>query len=62
MFDELKEKKYFKQITDLKSLIMPKTLKKKYFWRVSKKQKPIKNPSNHLRLSFFVNTDGLLFS
>ena len=41
MFDKLKEKKYFKQITDLKSLIMPKTLKKKCFWRVFKKQKPI---------------------
>ena len=30
MFDELK-KKYFKQITDIKSLIMLNTFEKKYF-------------------------------
>ena len=41
MFDELKEKKYFKQITDLKSLLMSNTSKKKYFLRVFKKQSAI---------------------
>ena len=36
MFDELKEKKYFKQITDLKSLITSNFLKKNNFEESSK--------------------------
>ena len=35
MFDELKEVKYFKQITDFK-VVISKALKKDKVWRVSK--------------------------
>ena len=49
-----------KEIVDFKSLIMENTLKKPNVWRV-KKQRRIKNPSEHQRWSFFVNIlNGLL--
>ena len=41
MFDELKEVKWFNEITDFRSLVMLNTLKKQNVYRVFKKQKHI---------------------
>ena len=63
MFDELEEAKYFKQITDFKSLKMCNDLKEQKVWRNLQKAEAYLKTKRVSTMELFVNIlTGLLFS
>ena len=60
LFDELKKKlKYFKEITDFKSLTMQKTLKKENVYRLFKKQSVLRTQVSIYGGAFYEYTERL---